>query len=312
SFFTFTQYQRSHTRGSSHGQSRIIRKLYVDQHHAQLMDEAYQLWNELQTSSGIDFFKINGHIAVCKKSVGKIKKLVASCEKYGIEHKVLDGSHVNAEFPGLKFNDDFEAVYEQTGGVLNADKCLQAIQEELIKFGGELHENEKVLNIEPINASRVNVQTSTAEYDSASVVLCCGSWTNKLLKPLDLQLPLKACKVQVTYWKEKVPNIYSKFPSLIYYKVDAVSMYGLPCEAYPGYFKFCFHYHFVVDPDDEEDLEKHPSSEEAKMRMEEIKEVVKNHLPYLVPEPKVKEPCMLTTTPDTDYILDRHPRHKNI
>nr|XP_026694925.1 peroxisomal sarcosine oxidase-like [Ciona intestinalis] len=51
------QYQRSHTRGSSHGQSRIIRKLYVDQHHAQLMDEAYQLWNELQTSSGIDFFK---------------------------------------------------------------------------------------------------------------------------------------------------------------------------------------------------------------------------------------------------------------
>nr|XP_026694927.1 peroxisomal sarcosine oxidase-like [Ciona intestinalis] len=121
--------------------------------------------------------------------------------------------------------------------------------------------------------------------------MCCSCFLFQL-NPLSTQ----TCKVQVTYWKEKVPNIYSKFPSLIYYKVDSVSMYGLPCEAYPGYFKFCFHYHFVVDPDDEEDLEKHSSREEAKMGMEEITEVVKNQLPYLVPEPKVMEPCMLTVS----------------
>lgn len=48
----FEQFELNHTRGSSHGNSRIVRKAYPDPHYTRIMAEAYPLWRELELASG--------------------------------------------------------------------------------------------------------------------------------------------------------------------------------------------------------------------------------------------------------------------
>src|SRR2546427_1714435 len=48
----FEQFRIGHDRGSSHGESRIIRYTYADPFYTQLMREAYPLWEDLQDLAG--------------------------------------------------------------------------------------------------------------------------------------------------------------------------------------------------------------------------------------------------------------------
>ena len=54
-----------------------------------------------------------------------------------------------------------------------------------------MRDGEKVELIKPINDELVEVVTNKETYLSGSVVLTCGSWINNVLKPLNLQLPVK-------------------------------------------------------------------------------------------------------------------------
>jgi len=47
-----------HSRGSSHGQSRIIRKAYPDPFFSNLMKEAYQEWDLIEKEQGVQLIKL--------------------------------------------------------------------------------------------------------------------------------------------------------------------------------------------------------------------------------------------------------------
>ena len=48
----FEQFQVGHDRGSSHGESRIIRHAYADSLYTELMGDAYPLWKQLESDAG--------------------------------------------------------------------------------------------------------------------------------------------------------------------------------------------------------------------------------------------------------------------
>ncbi|KAG8237992.1 hypothetical protein J437_LFUL017712, partial [Ladona fulva] len=50
------QFTLPHSRGSSHGQTRITRYGYVEDFHAALMEEAYDKWNQLEKEAGVTLF----------------------------------------------------------------------------------------------------------------------------------------------------------------------------------------------------------------------------------------------------------------
>lgn len=45
------QFDAQHTRGSSHGGSRITRKAYPKPHYVQMMKDAFPMWDEIETKS---------------------------------------------------------------------------------------------------------------------------------------------------------------------------------------------------------------------------------------------------------------------
>ena len=68
------------------------------------------------------------------------------------------------------------------------NNLLMILQKEILKSGGKICDEEKVLQITPINESHVVVRSSKQSYNAKSVVLACGPWINKLLKDLNVTI----------------------------------------------------------------------------------------------------------------------------
>ncbi len=50
------QFDFLHRRGSSHGDSRITRKTYMQDHYVRLMQEAYPAWDDIERRSGVRLY----------------------------------------------------------------------------------------------------------------------------------------------------------------------------------------------------------------------------------------------------------------
>jgi len=68
---------------------------------------------------------------------------------------------------------------------------VEFFQEVFLSLGGHLHEGQEVNRIIPVHSNLVNVQTNKEIYSCHSVILTCGPWINKVLKPLNSKLPIK-------------------------------------------------------------------------------------------------------------------------
>ena len=55
-FIHLFQFDALHTRGSSHGCSRITRKAYVQPYYVEMMKEAFELWSQIEEESGTELY----------------------------------------------------------------------------------------------------------------------------------------------------------------------------------------------------------------------------------------------------------------
>ena len=59
------QFSALHSRGSSHGSSRITRRAYTKPYYIQMMDDSYSMWEDLERETGTQLF-----VYVCLLGVG--------------------------------------------------------------------------------------------------------------------------------------------------------------------------------------------------------------------------------------------------
>lgn len=55
--FLVPQFVLPHSRGSSHGQTRIIRKAYDEDYYTHMMEECYQLWSQLEKEANVKLYR---------------------------------------------------------------------------------------------------------------------------------------------------------------------------------------------------------------------------------------------------------------
>uniref|UniRef100_A0A8C5LFT7 Peroxisomal sarcosine oxidase n=1 Tax=Jaculus jaculus TaxID=51337 RepID=A0A8C5LFT7_JACJA len=304
------QFLLPHSRGSSHGQSRIIRKAYSDDFYTKMMHECYQTWAQLERETGTQLHsRQTGFLLIGMKENPSLKTIQASLSRQGVEYQYLSSEKLNQHFPHFRFTAGEVGLLDKTGGVLYADKALRALQHVICQLGGRVCDGEKVVEIRP--GLPVVVKTISKSYQANSVVITAGPWTNKLLRPLGIELPLQTLGINVCYWREKFPGSYSAskaFPCFLVFDMAPHHIYGLPAGEYPGLVKVGYHYGSSVDPE-ERDC---PTGFSDIRDIELLRNFVREHLPGLKPEPDIMERCMYTNTPDEHFILDRHPKYDNI
>ncbi|KAM6118279.1 peroxisomal sarcosine oxidase [Phoenicopterus ruber ruber] len=303
------QFILPHSRGSSHGQSRITRSAYPRVPYARMMPDSFRLWQRLEAEAGTSLYRQTGLVVLGPAGDPELE----SCRRSLGADQVLDAAALARRFPGLRLHAGEVAMWDSTGGVLFADRALRAVQDVFRRRGGTLQDGEKVLRIEP--GALLTITTTAGVYRAPRLIIAAGAWTGALVAPLGLRLPLQPLRIDVCYWRKKErgsPGAGRTDPCLMALGLSQAphGVYGLPALEYPGLVKVCYHHGSPADPE-ERDRDQVPSGT-PRRDVALLSSFISSYLPRLEPRPAVVETCLYTNTPDEDFILDRHPKFSNI
>nr|XP_030143683.3 peroxisomal sarcosine oxidase [Taeniopygia guttata] len=301
------QFLLPHSRGSSHGQSRIIRSAYPQEHYSRMMPDCFRRWQQLEAETGTTLCRQTGLVLL---GLPGDPELEACRRNLGVD-EVLDSTALARRFPGFQLPAGQVAVVDSTAGVLFAGRALQAVQEVFRRHGGTLRDGEKVLHIQP--GATVTVTTTAGVYKAPRLIITAGAWTGALVEQLGVRLPLQPLRIDVCYWREKQAGsagLGSVSPCFLTLGLSQAphGIYGLPSIEYPGLMKVCHHHGSPTDP---EKRDQAPSSA-PRPDIAVLSSFISSYLPGLETQPAVMETCLYTNTPDEDFILDRHPKFSNI
>jgi sarcosine oxidase len=301
------RFQPPHNKGSSHGESRIIRQAYHENPlYVPLVKAAYPLWDELAAIAGKPLFIKTGGLLLGDEQAMVVRGAKLSAETHGIPYEWLDATAIQKRFPAFRAKPDTFAVLEKEAGVLFPEACIGAFLHTAQYNGAAIHTDEQVIRITPIDNEAVELTTTKTTYRTEKLIVSAGAWLGELMPELKLPLDVKR---QVLCWfdnaNSKTQDYFqpANMPIFIWeYQRDKM-FYGFPDLG--GGTKLAWHHGGrSIAPDQ---LRNDTTDQE-------IAEIKALAAAYLAIDPVFKRSavCMYTNTPDEDFIIDHHPDHPNI
>jgi sarcosine oxidase len=294
-----------HEMGSSHGVTRIIRLAYYEHpSYVPLLLRAYELWRELERRTGERLLHITGSIDAGPGDGEIFRGAQLACELHHLPHEILTAKQLQQRFPAYYLPADTMALFQNQGGLLLPELCIDSHIKCAKASGAEAHVHERVLGWEP-RGGGVRVTTEIAVYDAARLVISAGPWISKLVPMLkDIAVPER----QVLAWfQPRSPGHFdpSCFP-VFNLTVGEGRYYGFPQFGIPG-FKIGRYHHRqqVIDPD-EMDRECHIEDEEV------LRGFVEKYFPAGSGPTLSMQTCIFTNTPDEHFVLGVDPQFPQV
>jgi sarcosine oxidase len=294
-----------HNLGSSHGLSRIIREAYFEHPlYVPLVQRAYELWARLEKLSRRQLLIPTGGLMIGPIDGAIVKGAKSSADQHRLAHETLTAAELRARFPMFEPESNTVAVWEPRAGVVFPEAAIAAHLELAQKRGARLQFDEPVLNWAP-EGSGVRVATGKGVYLADRLLLSAGSWLGGLAPELALPLSVER---QILFWFEprSHPERFrpASCPIFIWEYGDRKFFYGLP-DLGDG-FKVAFHHQGeITNPDS-------VRREVADSETEAMRRILRQFLPAADGPLKSAVVCMYTDTPDEHFILDYHPRHRQV
>jgi len=303
------RYSPAHDKGSSHGQSRIIRLAYSeDPAYVPLVLRAYELWERLERETGEDLMTLTGGLMIGPPGTKFFEGSKQSAEKYDLPYEILDAAELNERYPVFRPTPDTVALFEKRAGFLRPEDCVKAHLGRAASLGADLRFGEEIVTWEPTQ-SGVLVETASGAYEAERLVVSAGAWAPKLLAGLGL--PLEVTR-QLLFWFAPrggiEPFLPDRFPIFIWEPEDGNSFYAIPAHDGPaGGVKVAF---FRADgkPADPETIDREVHGEEVEF----IRSYLERYIPDLDGDFLFGKICMYTNTPDEHFVISTHPEYPQV
>jgi len=297
------QYSPAHDRGSSHGQSRIIRLAYSeDPAYVPLVLRAYELWERLERETGENLMTLTGGLMIGPPGTTFFEGSKKSAERYDLPYEVLDAAELKRRYPVFEPTPDTVALFEERAGFLRPEASVKAHLDRAASLGADLRFGEEIVSWKPTQ-SGVLVETVSETYEAERLVVSAGAWAPKLLA--DLGLPLEVTR-QILFWFDPKggiePFLPDRFPIFIWEPEDGNSFYAIPAHDGPaGGVKAAF---FRADgkPADPETIDREVHDEEVEF----IRSYLARYVPILDGDFLYAKTCMYTNTPDEHFVISTH------
>jgi sarcosine oxidase len=224
------QFHLGHERGASHDTSRILRRSYHTPHYVRLTAEAYDAWRDLEAASGQDLVAWTGGLDLFPPDPAiALDDYVQSLAAEGVAYELLDAAEVAQCHPRVRLPEGTIALHQADTAIVPAARGTAAMQGLAVNAGAELVEHASISGVHHDRGGRLRVRLrDRSEVVAGTVIVCADGWTNSLLEPLGVKLPLVTTLQQVTYFEVDDVAAFTapSFPVWIW--MDDPSFYGFP------------------------------------------------------------------------------------
>lgn len=295
----------THDRGSSHGQTRMIRQAYFEHpDYVPLVERAYALWEELSQQCGQALYQETGLLEVGPPQGLIVPGVLSSARRHGLQVESFSPADVAARWPGFRVPEACAAVFEKRAGYLRVEACVQAHLDAAVSSGAVLHTGEAVRAWRAVHDG-VAVDTERATFTSQRLVIAAGAWAGELLADLGIRFQVRR---KPQYWFHAAGSEYLASrgcPAFLFETVQGL-FYGFP----------------QIDPLGVKMAEHSGGANvESPLRLEReidpldlarVEAFAARCLPRVSRRLTRHAPCMYTMTPDEHFVVDRHPRHPQV
>jgi sarcosine oxidase len=175
------RFSPAHDRGSSHGQTRLIRLAYYEHpDYVPLLRRAYALWHDLEREAGRPLLVASGLVMAGPAAGEVITGALVSARTHALPVEQLTATEATARWPALRVPEAWDVVYESTAGYLFVEECVRAHAAAATRAGAELRSGVTVHGWR-VAEDGVVVETDAGAFTAARLVLCPGPWAAGLL-----------------------------------------------------------------------------------------------------------------------------------
>lgn len=294
-----------HERGSSHGQTRIIRQAYFEHpDYVPLLRRASAAWAELEAQRGEQLYYETGLLEAGPPEGVVIPGVRESARRYGLPVDELRPAEARRHWPGLVVPDEFVAMFERRSGYLLVERCVVAHAEEARKLGAELRVGESVLHWHATD-NAVVVETDAHTYSAANLVIAAGAWSSLLLSSLGV--PLRVVRKHLHWYASDddryradrgCPTFFFETPEGYFYGFPRIDEGGVKAAEHSGGEE-------VADP---LGVDRSPDPRDE----QRVARFLATYLPGVSSRRTAHAVCMYTMTADEHFLVDRHPQHPQV
>lgn len=295
------QFEPLHTRGASHGRTRIIRQAYFEHpSYVPLLRRAYELWDELECRSGVTLRARTGGLFVGRPESDVVAGTLASAREHDLPHEILDADDLRRRYPQVRPRDEEIGVFEAVAGALFPERCVQAHLQVAIADGAQARFGVRVSGWDLRAPDRVAIHLDDETIETRRLVICAGAWLGTLAS--ELRLPLRVERNVQLWFTPRVAA--SVIPSAL--PIFALERDGLPFMFYgfPDFgdgVKCAFHHSDIYA--DVDTLDRGVRENE----IEAAHDALRDWLPDAAGPLRDAAVCTYTMTPDEHFIVGPHP-----
>ncbi len=302
------QFDPVHDRGSSHGETRMIRQLYAEHpDYVPLVTRAYDLWEALEKESGRrGLLTRTGGLYVGLSNSEGVAGALRSANEHNLPYELLDAKELQRRFPAMAPHPQNVGFYDANAGFLRCEDAVRAFLDGAIQRGADLRFHEKVMDWEATSDS-VRVTTDRSTYEAEQLIIAPGAWAPNLAH-FPRQGALQAER-RVMYWMQPTQEIdlfhIGRFPSFTWDLPEGDFLYGFPTIDNRSVKVAFMNVGDPCDPD-------RPKRSVAPEEIDRLRDFLASRIPGLDGECVRATTCMYTLTPDNHFVLGEHPRHSNV
>ena len=302
----------AHDRGSSHGQTRLIRQAYFEHpDYVPLLLEAYRLWRKLEEVTGTRLLVESGLLLAGPENGEAVAGALHAAAIHRLPVERLTAGAARQRWPAFALDDDFLAVWEPAAGYLLVEECVRAHADVAKRHGARFEEGVAIHGWHA-GARGVAVETDQGTFHADRLVITPGAWAADLL-----ELPSVALVVlkKTLCWYRPPAEHRATFAA------GPEPGTGLPCFAFDT--PAGFYYGFPALDDRGVKMAEHTGGtpvadplalDRSLDRAEEarVAAVARARLPALGSDLVHHAACLYTMTPDAHFLIGLHPEQSRV
>ncbi len=294
------QFAPLHERGSSHGDTRIYRRIpHEGAIYVELAARAWDGWLDWSESAHEDLLVPCGGIDAGPADSPIVMEAEALCRLYGQDHELFGGAAFNRRFPHFSLPSNWKVVYQRSSGIVRPDATRRFLHAMAKAEGAKLmHDTRATLDL-----STADVYVEGEPLTSDFLIVAAGSWLSKILPDLPL-VPRPERRVMAWYRPIAVENLTDgRLPVFI---LDADGgWYGMPTPDGAVKIGHDKHLRQLIDPDD-------PPGPPDAADAARLAGCIASYFTGFSETPSALKPCIYTLADDHHFVIDWHPMHSRI